>query len=120
MKVIKFAFLLLFAFLCNQGFTQSIYAGNSFIKNSIKQLSGSFSRAGAEPLTEAQTLKLEKVFSMKEPKWNVIVATGKDKGDMSKEMAALDKEFAPMVEEILSKDQKMAFRKTMKVINVIK
>ncbi len=111
MKIIKFIFLLLFAFLCFNGYSQSTYAGNNFIKNSIKQLSANFSRSGVEPLTEAQVLKLEKVFSLKEPKWNVVIRSGKDKGDMNVDMTALDKEFAPKVEEILSKEQKAAFRK---------
>jgi hypothetical protein len=113
MKIIKLTFLLLFTCSCIEGFSQSAYAGNNFIKNSIKQLSGNFSRAGAEALTEAQVLKLEKVFALKEPKWNVIIRSGKDKGDMNVDMTALDKEFAPMVEEILSKEQKMAFRKIL-------
>lgn len=111
MKVIKFTFLLLFACLCLEGFSQSAYSNNSYIKNSIKQLSGALSRAGVEALSEAQVLKLEKVFSTKEVKWNTITKSGKDKYDMSQDMVSLDKEYAPMIEEILSKDQKVAFRK---------
>lgn len=112
MKVIKYAFLLLFACLSMNVFSQSAYTNNSYIKNNIKQLSGTLTRAGAEALTEAQVMKLEKVFSMKEVKWNSITKSGKDKFDMSQDMASLDKEYAPMIEEILTKEQKLAFRKT--------
>ena len=111
MKVIKFTFFILFAVLSLKAYSQSAYTNNSYIKNNIKQLSGTLSRAGAEALSETQVLKLEKVFSMKEVKWNTITKSGKDKFDMSQDMANLDKEYAPMIEELLSKEQKLAFRK---------
>ncbi|MBK7221735.1 MAG: hypothetical protein IPH94_10530 [Saprospiraceae bacterium] len=56
-------------------------------------------------------MKLEKIYAAKEPRWNKIIASGLDKGDMAKEMAKLDAEYADQIEKVLSHEQKQAVRK---------
>jgi hypothetical protein len=112
MKYSKNIFLLVFTFFAVQLFSQNAYSDNAFIQNSIKNLSTIISRGGSnEVFSEAQKLKLEKIFAQKETKWNAIISSKKDKGDMAEDIKALDKEFAPRIEDLLSKEQKIAFRK---------
>ncbi|MBK8698824.1 MAG: hypothetical protein IPN29_04510 [Saprospiraceae bacterium] len=111
MKVIKAFCLVLFAFFAFEMSGQSIYADNAYVKNSISNLKTQLEKGGSkETLSEAQMVKLEKVFALKQPKFNKIISSGLEKGDMSKEMSKLDAEFAAQIEAVLSSDQKMAFK----------
>ena len=72
MKLLKLFSLLLFLFSMNSVFGQTIKASNTFVQNNINLLNSQLTRNDKQQLklSDAQALKLEKVFSEKETKFN--------------------------------------------------
>lgn len=115
MRFLKAFSLLVCLFLSSAVFSQvanTTFAGNGYVKNSISQLKNVLLKGGSkDALSDSQVLKLEKIYAAKEPKWNKILASGLEKGDMAKEIAKLDAEYADQIEQVLSHEQKQAVRK---------
>jgi hypothetical protein len=112
MKLLKTLSLLLFIFSFNLDVSgQKAFSENDYIKTSFKLLESKFKKVGVTPnLSDAQVLKLEKVFAEKGKKYNSIITKYQDKGDLADAFMALEKEYNPKIEAILDKDQKEAFR----------
>mgnify|MGYP000891954536 FL=1 len=90
----------------------SAYADNAYVSNSISNIKSMLVKSGCkDALSDGQIVKLEKVFAAKEPRWNKVITSGLDKGDMAVEMAKLDAEYQDQIEKILSNEQKQAYRK---------
>ncbi len=112
MTYFKNIFLLLLTFVSIQVVGQSDFKNNEFINNNIKLLSSMILKGGLKSeLNEAQIVQLQPIFAKKEIRWNKEVISGRDKGDLVEKMAMIDKEFIPQIESILSKEQKVAYRK---------
>lgn len=92
--------------------TNSTLSSKSYVSNSITQMKSLLQKGGCkDALSDSQVLKLEKIYAAKEPRWTKILASGLDKGEMAKEMAKLDAEYADQIEKVLSHEQKQAVRK---------
>lgn len=112
MKLLKTICLLLFVFSVNSIFGQASISDNDYVKGSISQLKTQFTKVGSSAtLSDAQVLKLEKIFAEKEVKFNSITSKYRDKGDLGAAFAELDKEYLPQVESVLNFEQKTALRK---------
>ncbi|MBP6398010.1 MAG: hypothetical protein KBF57_12280 [Saprospiraceae bacterium] len=115
MKFLKALSLLVCLFVASGAFAQATtttFAANTYVANSITQMKSLLQKGGCkDALSDSQVLKLEKIYAAKEPRWNKIIASGLDKGDMAKEMAKLDAEYADQIEKVLSHEQKQAVRK---------
>ena len=112
MKLLKAFSLLVFLFCINSVFGQEAKSQNSYVQSNINALNTQLSRGDKAQLklSDAQVLKLEKIFSEKEIKFNKIINEYKDKGDLGKEFADLDKQYKSKIEAVLSSDQKKAFK----------
>lgn len=114
MKLLKTLSLLLFIFCVNLLNGQSSLAYNDFVQGSFSQLKMNFQKVGYEAnLSDAQILKLEKIFAEKGEKFQKITQKYTDKGDLGEAFAKLDKEYNSKIETVLDAEQKAAFKKSM-------
>lgn len=112
MKLLRTLSLLLFIFSFGLLSGQATLTYNDYVQGSISQLKMQFQRSGYEgKLSDAQILKLEKIFAEKEVKFKSIKTKYTDKGDLGEAFANLDKEYNPKIESVLDDEQKLAFRK---------
>jgi hypothetical protein len=108
MKLVQILILAFFTIISFRTFGQDAYKNNSYIKNNITLINSNLKRAKTSELTEEQVTKMEKILAQKEIKWNLITSQKLPKDEMAKEMAKIEKEYAPQVEAILTNDQKLA------------
>lgn len=112
MKLLKLFSLLLFLFSISTVFGQTVKASNTYVQNNINLLNSQLTRNDKQQLklSDAQALKLEKVFAEKETKFNKIITKYKEKGELGEAFAELDKEYNSKIESVLNNEQKEAYR----------
>lgn len=109
---IKTIAVILFSFIAFTGFGQEMFDVKKQTANNIKTLKEKITRVIPETtFTRNQEVRLEKVFLKMNKEMKAMVQQATAKGAYAEQVAKLQAQYKPMIESILTTDQKAAFTK---------